>query len=166
MEEFIDLIIIIAIFAISIVSSVNKAKKQKAKQNAEPQHMEGGEDDPWASIKKYLEDKAGKDNEDYEYEEDDYEEEVVPRKVTVQAAASPVPATFEYNGSPEFTPANSGGYYEITGRNNSVDNKMAGKKMPVQAPVTDTETSNAFDGDFDLRAAIIYSEILKPKFEE
>lgn len=39
------------------------------------------------------------------------------------------------------------------------------EKEPVQPPKTE-ETANEIVAEFDLRKAVIYAEILKPKFEE
>lgn len=39
------------------------------------------------------------------------------------------------------------------------------EKEPVQPPKTE-ETVNEIVAEFDLRKAVIYAEILKPKFEE
>ena len=39
------------------------------------------------------------------------------------------------------------------------------EKEPVRLPETE-ETANEIVAEFDLRKAVIYAEILKPKFEE
>lgn len=148
LEGIIDLIIIIAVFGISIASSLKKNKKQK-QQSAESQTESN--DDPWESIKRYF------DEADDVKEGEELQEEIVQ-------AASPEPQTTsslydDYSG------------FNAAKQYNSQISASKDTRVKTQKQVTISTTQEESDSDvllenFNLRDAVLYSEIMKPKFEE
>lgn len=162
MEDFIDLIIVVAIFGISIASSISKAKKQKAQRSK--QNTEVGDEDPWASIKKYFEEDAEEHAASNEELEDVYAQQ--ESDTYKMSKVAPVAAEAEQVAVASPYQAYSGPVHEMgVSEKKEATSKYKSKKL--QQVVTDMQDEEkAPIEDFDLRAAIIYSEILKPKFED
>ena len=139
-----DIILLLIVAVISIISSVMKAKKKPAEGHSAP----GGS--PEESWRKYL-------------LEDEDEEENTPgspwpdynRTTSRYEAVTLPPPPPAYTAKPEAKSA----FLKPNPSAISADEAL------LQGD-SEANTSDSGLGDFDLRSAVIYSEILKPKFEE
>lgn len=167
-----DIIFLVAIMAISIISSAAKSKKKKKQTPPPPSAATDDADDPWASIRKYFE--------ITEKEDEAEDEEPAPRNLAQETTFhKSIPAQIES----EYKPLESVSVENPKGSSVAQKNTASGREETFKAKINPAagkkyinkseelqinlaEYDDIGIDDFDLRTAVLYSEILKPKFED
>ncbi|MCD8172811.1 MAG: hypothetical protein LUD76_05015 [Alistipes sp.] len=163
-----EIIIIIVAVVLSILSGINKNKKKTGSGNPGIPQGVPEEEDPWATIRKYIEEARTEGNTEEEELDDVSENRAEQRRI--RSAQTVEPAMQHPEQDPYMDSLREYMHKkEIETAGREVPKKKSGTR--IQAPrempevVPDTLADDLMD-DFDLRKAIIYSEILKPKYEE
>ena len=156
MEDILNIIILILVAVFSLIGSLAKKRKMQAERAAQASpstQTPGQSSSPW---------------EEFSYDDDvDFETET-------SIAPPPAPHTNNTehgditNVIHVFSASENAGQ---SGKGSASPYASKTKKvaMPQRASIASTSESSWFDGDgrdFDIEAGVIYSEILKPKFEE
>ncbi|MCC8035662.1 MAG: hypothetical protein LIO77_07015 [Rikenellaceae bacterium] len=139
-----ELIIILVAVGLSILSGVNKAKKKKAEvgHSSPGQAQPREDDDPWATIRKYIEEAQNDDRQPQPAKEANVQVRHIAREENPNTNAA-----------------------RKTLRDKEGKSRNRGREEIDPIPEITME-SNDFLEDFDLQKAVIYSEILKPKYED
>lgn len=154
MEDFASVIWLLIIVGAMIFNIVSKSRKARGKGAPHPQHGEAWPMSP------------ATDPDDAPMPQRPVIQPVTPAFPDECQSLEEIPAQ-EY--VPEFTvqkAADSGHFRHQTAnrlRNGSESDEIAAHSLTNDAQ---EESATALAEDFDLRRAVIYSEILKPKFEE
>lgn len=162
-----EIIIIIVAVALSILSGINKNKKKKAAHTGQPYgHSPAQEpdDDPWSTIRRYIEDaQAGEilpvdESGDIRYHgrmgqgQREESDSVENHKAAEPAGESFTKRLNKYAGNKRV-------------KDRHTNHKEHDSGLTTQ--VTDSlEEREDIMHDFDLTKAVIYSEILRPKYDE
>lgn len=153
-----DIIIIIIAVVGSIISSVAKKRNDAKKRSVQPpqQHPEEPKENPWATIIKEITgiDDASEDEDDGYFSYDDAVEDV----------AAPATAPSYHNLMDEFNARKEADAVKHP-ENKITQNIIAQDDISRQAEQDNSSRKSILD-DFNLRDAIVYSELLKPKFDE
>lgn len=141
------MIIILVAIGLSIASGINKSRKKTAKPTEKPD-LQPEADDPWSTIRKYIE---------------DVRHENIPGETHMEEAQL---TEVREEENPYTAKLN-----EYARNKSDAGRRKTSQKSRVVTPVSDepaVEEQNAKDilEDFDLEKAVIYSEILRPKYEE
>jgi hypothetical protein len=123
-----------------------KKKKTEPAPNPEPLEYE----DPFKDFRTF-------DRED-EFEEDDFEE------ASPQVVKDSYDLTPEQEGTSVFTPAQVEAALAIIAEQTVQDNTISQDEIKNEETNIDKGDENDFIADFNVRQALIYSEILKPKY--
>ncbi|MCC8019024.1 MAG: hypothetical protein LIO85_04540 [Rikenellaceae bacterium] len=160
-----EIIIILVAVALSILSGINKNKKKtQSGSPGMPQELPE-EEDPWSAIRKYIEE-ARSENSTADDDDEVSRNRAEQRSIRPEVAEpAPHPEQDAYMASlrdyMHKKEKDTGG--RETTKKRTTARIQAPKEMPEVTP--DIVSDDVME-DFDLRKAVIYSEILQPKFEE
>jgi|LSQX01.2.fsa_nt_gb hypothetical protein len=166
-----DIVIIILTLAFTILAAVNQNKKKKAAtENKAPVPdfwkvlFPGGADDGMPPHSYAVpEEPSGRESEAYREEEPFEEGARASRRITPQPA-SPVTVTPESRfPSRATTPGSRRGVHTPSYNLEGSGNKITPRGQQLSPPQENDESPSVMD-DFSLRKAIIYREILDPKY--
>jgi len=156
MDGFFNLLILLVIAGISVVSFFVKRKEQNQKSASEPHTtFDWGEDD---------------ESEGYGDSHRNYEEPAYKSLSEIREAES-ISANRAYQASPPVFRSASGISSITSGDKNKQKYALGVQKISSEDAVLMDDSIDNYDlseivNDFDLPSAVIYSEILRPKYKE
>lgn len=154
MEDFTTVIWIIAIIAAMVFNGVSKARKE-AKKHA----GQGGKHTAHEAWPSWDTTTAAEMQRQAEADDDSAE------TAELQPAATSAASLTGYGENTGKTADFMQSERLVSGNSTMAAQGRAGKEAP-EHPGTEDDTVAEITEDFDLRKAVIYSEILKPKFDE
>lgn len=156
MENFSTVLWIVVIAAAMIFNVVSQSRKQAKKQARQADDRHAGSE-AWPS----WDPAAGP-------QPDSREDTPVRQEVQPAVASAATPTMAPSAGFEDAAPEGGSGHTaHLSGRGNAPKDRLAAAEHPHAAyDDAQEDVSAEIAEDFDLRRAVIYSEILKPKFDE
>lgn len=159
MDNIIEIVVFVAILALSALGSAKKKKPVKQKANKE---VDAGKEFTFEDIWKEL------TGEKYEHSQPDTFAPVIPIPSQHQTYAQPEqPKEREHVFSGMESSKEMDYLRKSPKPKKTIQEKLSDKSQKEQTSVAENEAANnELIKDFDIRKAILYSEIMTPKFKE